>query len=457
MNLFPLFLKLDGRKCVVVGAGSIGAPKIESLLRAGGAVTVIALEAQPAIAALAREKRIRWIERGLEAGDLDGALLVVAATNQKAVNQAVAEAARTAGVLCNSVDDPPDCDFYYGSVVERGALQVAISTAGKSPALAQRLREELSALIPEDTGEWLERLGERRLRILAALPPGEERKQALHQLARREICDPLDCPVERGLDAILRSGLRGNEARAGTVYLVGAGPGLPDLLTVRAYGLIQTASCILHDDLVSAEVLVLGRADALVVNVGKRCGQTLVTQQQIHEWMIAYAGAGHSVVRLKSGDPLLFGRAAEEIAALSQAKIHFEIVPGVSAAFAAAAAAQVSLTDRDRSSRVVLTTRHRAGNRNDSGASTSGAGADTDFDPGLDAGSTLGIYMPGRDYAALKNDLLAEGWPAETRCILASAAGTSAEQLKSTTIGELDRLAPLPAPVVILIVPGSEK
>ena len=460
MNLFPLFLKLDGRKCVVVGAGSIGAPKIESLLRAGGEVTVVAPEAQPAIAALSREKRIQWIERAFVAGDLDGALLVVAATNQKAVNQAVAEAARAAGILCNSVDDPPDCDFYYGSVVERGALQVAISTAGKSPALAQRLREELSALIPEDSGDWLDQLGERRLRILAALPPGEERKQALHQLARREVCDPADCPVERGLDAILKRAPRGKEAaRAGTVYLVGAGPGLPDLLTVRAHGLIETASCILHDDLVSAEVLALGRADALVVNVGKRCGQKLVTQQQIHEWMIAYAGEGRSVVRLKSGDPLLFGRAAEEIAALGEAKIPLEIVPGISAAFAAAAAAQVSLTDRDRSSRVVLTTRHRAGNQNFSGVSTFGAEAAviTGFNPGLDAGSTLGIYMPGRDYAALKNELLAEGWPAQTRCILASAAGAAAEQLKSTTIGELDQLAPLPAPVVILIVPGSEK
>jgi uroporphyrin-III C-methyltransferase/precorrin-2 dehydrogenase/sirohydrochlorin ferrochelatase len=457
MNLFPLFLKLEGRPCLVVGAGTIAAPKIESLLHVGGQVTVVAPEALPVIAAWADENKIRWIEREFLPTDLDGALLVVTATNQKIVNHAVAEAARAKGILCNSVDDPPDCDFYYGSVVERGSLQVAISTAGKSPALAQRLREELSALIADDTDAWLDQLGERRLRILSAVPPGEERKQALHLLARREACNPSGCPVEAMLTQSVQA--ISGAARAGTVYLVGAGPGLADLLTVRAHRLIQSASCILHDDLVSAEVLALARADALIVNVGKRCGQKRVTQQQIHEWMIAYARNGQSVVRLKSGDPLLFGRAAEEIAALAEATVPYEVVPGVSAAFAAAAAAQVSLTDRDRSARVVLTTRHRAGNQpvfEDSPAAASIA-ASSAFHPGLDADSTLAIYMPGRDYAALKQDLLSEGWPPEAHCLLVSSAGAAAQQIAVTTVDQLDQLTPLPAPVTILVLPNSGK
>src|SRR5579863_3499234 len=179
MSLFPMFLKLEGRRCAVIGAGVVARPKIESLLHAGASVTVIAPDALPEIEACAREGRIEWLRRDFEAGDLDGSLLVVAATNRKAVNHAVAEAARALAVLCNSVDDPPDCDFYYPSVVERGDLQIAVSTAGKSPALSMQLREELSAMLPEDAGEWLDSLGERRLRVLSALPAGEERKQIL--------------------------------------------------------------------------------------------------------------------------------------------------------------------------------------------------------------------------------------------------------------------------------------
>jgi uroporphyrin-III C-methyltransferase / precorrin-2 dehydrogenase / sirohydrochlorin ferrochelatase len=443
-----MFLKLDGRRCVVVGAGTIARPKIESLLRANAQVVVIAPEAQPEVEAWTREGKLDWQRREFLAGDLAEAFLVVAATNRKAVNHAVAEAARTGGVLCNSVDDPPDCDFYYPSVVERGDLQIAVSTGGKSPALAQQLREELSALLPEDTGPWLDALGEQRLRILAALPASEERKKLLHQLARRERCDPRDCPVEQTLQHILDSAAEEiNEsaaARAGTVYLTGAGPGASDLLTLRARALIRTANCILHDDLVPPGILALASADALVVNVGKRCGQKLVTQEQIHAWMIDYARQGRSVVRLKGGDPSVFGRAAEEIAALTQAAVPFAIVPGVSATFAAAAAARVSLTDRDASSRVVLTTRHRAGN--ETGGVCSG-----------DAGSTLALYMPGKNYAALQQELLAKGWPPETSCILVSAASLPSQQIVTATLSDLAALRPLPAPTVVLILPETDK
>jgi siroheme synthase-like protein len=203
MELLPIFLKLQGRRCLVVGAGTIAAPKIASLLRAGGAVTVVAPQAQAEIELQAIQGALKWIKREFMASDLDGAFLVIAATDQQSVNHAVAEAARARNVLCNSVDDPPDCDFYYASVVRRGDLQIAISTAGKSPALAQRLREEVDGLLPGDTGEWLDRLGDTRLRILAALPPGDDRKQALHLLARRETCDPKACPVQQTLDGLM--------------------------------------------------------------------------------------------------------------------------------------------------------------------------------------------------------------------------------------------------------------
>ncbi len=440
-----MFLKLDGRRCVVVGAGTIARPKIESLLRADARVTVIAPDAHAEIESWAAGATIEWHRREFLTEDLADAFLVVAATNRKAVNHAVAEAARVRGILCNSVDDPPDCDFYYPSVVERGDLQIAVSTAGKSPALAQQLRQELSAMLPDDIGPWLEALGEQRLRVLAALPAGEERKGLLRQLARREKCDPRDCPVEQTLHRILQDAADlsddANTARPGAVYLVGAGPGAVDLLTIRARRLVQTADCVLHDDLVPAPILALARAGALVVNVGKRCGQKLVTQEQIHAWMIQYAREGRTVVRLKGGDPAVFGRAAEEIAALSHAGVPFEIVPGVSATLAAAAAARVSLTDRDSSSRVVLTTRHRAGNQ---------AGGISSHD----AGSTLAFYMPGKNYAELQQDLLAKGWPPHTRCVLVSGATLPSQQVVETPLRDLASRASLPAPAVILVFPS---
>ncbi len=209
MNMFPIFLKLTRRPCLVVGAGSIAAPKIASLLRAGGKVTVVAPRARPELEETARAGHLVWHEREFIDSDLDGMFLVVVATDLKPVNHRVAEAARAKGVLCNSVDDPPDCDFFYPSVVTRGDLQIAISTAGKSPALSQRLREEVDAMLPEDTGAWLEQLGETRLRILEAYPPGEDRKQVLHLLARRESCDPAACPVQQSLDRLL-AGKAGN-------------------------------------------------------------------------------------------------------------------------------------------------------------------------------------------------------------------------------------------------------
>ena len=204
MEMFPIFLKLEGRRCLVVGAGTIASPKIASLLRAGGLVTVVAPRANAAMAEQARRGVFTWHEREFAIGDLDDAFLVITATDLQPVNHLVAEAARARNILCNSVDDPPDCDFFYPSVVRRGDLQVAISTAGKSPALAQRLREEIDELLAADTGDWLESLGQLRLQILKAFPIGEERKRALHLLARREHCEPGNCPVQQTLDTLLK-------------------------------------------------------------------------------------------------------------------------------------------------------------------------------------------------------------------------------------------------------------
>jgi len=197
MALFPMFLKLAGRKCVVVGAGKIAEDKITSLLNAVAAVTVIAPSVSLAVRQLASLGSVTLIEREFLPEDLGGAFLVIAATSKSEVNRAVYEEAQRRGVLCNAVDDPENCDFYFPAVAQRGALQIAISTAGESPALAQRLRAEIEEQLDSATGDWLVRLGEARREVLATVPPGEERRQLLHKLSIREICESPECPARK--------------------------------------------------------------------------------------------------------------------------------------------------------------------------------------------------------------------------------------------------------------------
>jgi precorrin-2 dehydrogenase / sirohydrochlorin ferrochelatase len=194
MDLFPMFLKLTARPCIVIGAGNLAESKIESLRAAHARVTVIAPEARPRIVELAEAGEVDWKQREYIAGDLTGQFLVVAATNDPAVNRAVYHEAVESNVLCNAVDDPPFCDFYFPSVVRRGNLQIAISTAGASPALAQRLRKEINAQLPLDVGDWLEDLGNLRREVVQMEPLNEERRLLLHQLAQREVCGYEECP-----------------------------------------------------------------------------------------------------------------------------------------------------------------------------------------------------------------------------------------------------------------------
>ncbi len=194
MSLFPIFLKLAGRPCIVIGAGHLAESKIDSLQAANAWITVIAPEANERIRNLAAAGEIQFHERSYAEGDLTGNFLVVAATNVPAVNRAVFREATEKGILCNAVDDPPFCDFYFPSVVRRGDLQIAISTAGASPALAQKIRKDINAQLPLDAGEWLANLGNLRREVVAAEPLNEERKWLLHQLARREVCGYDQCP-----------------------------------------------------------------------------------------------------------------------------------------------------------------------------------------------------------------------------------------------------------------------
>ena len=428
MSLQPIFLKLEGRPGLLVGAGNVALEKISSILKTGLRLRVVAPQAHPQIRQLALEGKLTLVERPFALTDLDGNFIVITATDAPAVNQAVYAGALERNILCNSVDDIPNCDFFFGSVVSRGDLQIAISTAGESPAFAQRLRREIDEQLPHDLGPWLANLGQLRREVLATHPRSEERKLLLHELAHRQICDSPSCSTRQLAQPALAPG---------QVALVGAGPGDPELLTIRALRLIQSAQVILHDDLVPSSILSLASLHAMVVNVGKRCGTKNITQDEINALMIDHAESGRTVVRLKSGDPLLFGRAAEEISALTEAGVSYTIVPGVSAAFAAAAALGCSLTDRACASSVLLTTGHHAQSHNNAPL------------PQIEDATRV-VYMPGRDLHLLAQEWLQQGLPPDFPCAVVSRAAQPGQQVRCTTLAALGDAEPTLAPSLLI-------
>ncbi len=473
MSLLPVFLKLNGRPCLVVGAGEVATGKIESLVLSDAVVTVVAPWAKPEIELLAERGAITWHRREFMDSDIDGQFVVIAGTDITPVNQHVYRLCDAAGTLCNAVDDIPHCDFYYGSVVSRGDLQIAISTAGESPSTAQKLKREIDAALPHDLGPWLHTVGSLRREVLAAYPASEERKSLLGILGERSVCEAKSCPSRRlalphlHLESLMgRSPLPAHvphavqlnqgvqpsqsaqpklgvqprqDAQLKSVMLVGAGPGDPDLLTVKAARLLASADLLLHDDLVPETILALAPPTAEIVSVGKLCGTHGITQQQIHELMIAGARAGRAVVRLKSGDPLMFGRAGEEMEALRAAGIPFEVVPGVTAASAAAAAIPCSLTDRRAASSVLLTTAHTATQN----------GSAEPANP-VKQEPTRIVYMPGRDLTHIAREWRASGLPTDYPCVLVSRAGRPDQKVTRTTLNLLHVTSPGAAPSLLM-------
>ena len=413
MSLFPIFVKLDGRPVLLVGAGPVGESKVGGLLAAGASVTVVAPVATPSIAALAEQGGLIWHRRAFQPADLDGVTLVVAAV-PKDVAAAVYREARARGVLCNSVDDVENCDFYYPAVVTRGDFQIAISTAGHSPALAQRLRIQLERQFGPEYAEWVQQLGAARRELLDTGMDPEDRRKKLHELA--------------------------NGRPLGHVYLVGAGPGDPELLTLKALRLLGQADVVLHDDLLTPEILELIPPAARIESVGKRHGDRLISQQDINRRLCEYASAGQIVVRLKGGDGAIFGRASEEMDALRAAGVPFSIVPGVTAASAAAAAAGVSLTDRRLGSALVFLTAQRCkGN------------PPPDWKGIARLGGAAAIYMPGGHEAELARQLIDAGMAPETPCFVVASASRADEQVVETTLGGMATLPTLPAPAILLV------
>ena len=351
MEQLPVFLNLRGAPCLVVGAGRVGAGKAEVLAAAGARVGVVAPEIGERTAELARDGLVDIRARPFEEADLDGLRLVIAATDDRALNRRIVELAEARGVLANSASDAMFGHFSMPAIVDRSPVLAAVSTGGASPSLARYIRARLETLIPRCFGHLAELARVSRAAVNARLPRISDRRAFWDRVFEGPIAEMVFAgrmdDARAALDAALDEAASGARAATGEVYLVGAGPGDPDLLTFRAMRLMQLADVVVYDRLVSPGVLGLVRRDAERIYAGKRRAEHALRQPDINRLLVRLARAGRRVLRLKGGDPFIFGRGGEEIDTLAAERIPFQVVPGITAASGCAAYAGIPLTHRD--------------------------------------------------------------------------------------------------------------
>ncbi len=434
MQTFPLFLSLQNRRALVVGGGEPAARKAELLLSAGALVTLIAETVVGEIAQMIADGRISWAGHTFDDADLAGTSLVIVASDDDLLQARVSYAAQCRCVPVNVVDRPALSSFIMPAIVDRGPVTVAISTGGAAPALARRLRAELERALPAAIGR-LARFAEIfRPQVRRTLAEPRERRRFWDRVFEGRIGELAlagdEIAARRELIRLLDGARRETAPIQGMVHLVGAGPGDPDLLTLKAHRLLQRADVVVYDRLVSPEVLAMARRDAERLYVGKRQGHHWVPQAEISNRLVALARAGKSVVRLKGGDPLVFGRGGEEIEALTDAGIAVEVVPGITAALGCAASAGIPLTHRDHAQACVFVTGHLK-----------------DGEIALDwpmlarPRQTVVIYMGAETLPVIARRLIEHGLPAATPVALIENGTTDRERRVVGTLGTIERQA----------------
>ncbi len=422
MDHLPLFVRIAAQACVLVGGGEIALRKARLLVRAGGKVRVIAPDVLPELAALVEGQGGEVLLRGFLPTDLEvpGIALVVAATDDADVNAQVSAAAKAQGLLVNVVDSAAQSNALFPSIVDRSPIVLAIGSGGQAPVLLRLWRERLEALLPAHLGNLAALAGRFRARVRDVVQEPTARRRFWEQLFDGAVSERALAGDLAGAESLLTRLLGrmadpaaaapgdarldgeaqtvGHALNQGEVYIVGAGPGAPDLLTLRALQLMQRADVILHDQLASPAVLDLARRDAVRIAVGKRGRAGGESQVRIHRLMLEHARDGKRVLRLKGGDPTIFGRLGEELDALIAAGIPFQVVPGVSAGNGSAAIAGIPLTDRNHAQSVrFVTAQLRDGEPN------------LDWPELAKVGQTLVIYMGGARMAAIFAQLIAHG------------------------------------------------
>jgi uroporphyrin-III C-methyltransferase/precorrin-2 dehydrogenase/sirohydrochlorin ferrochelatase len=443
MRYFPMFADLRGRRVLVVGGGEVAERKVRLLLEAGADVQLVAPDInewlrarlRPAIgedATVARvEGALAWFGHEFEESQLAGVALVVAATNDAAVNARIAEAARAGNVFANVVDDAESSSFIVPAIVDRSPLVIAVSSGGVAPVLARLVRERIETLFDGSFGTLARLLERWRSRIKSGIPDVAARRRFYDEIVRgavaRGVRDGREADAERALEQALAGHV---DPERGSVTLVGAGPGDPGLLTLNAVRALQQADVILHDRLVSSDVLDLARRDATRIAVGKEAGGHSVSQDRIHELMLEHARAGRRVVRLKGGDPFIFGRGGEELEFLVRHGVPFEVVPGITAAVACGAYAGVPLTHREHSQSLRLVTAHCG----DSLDTLDWAGLAQDR-------QTIAFYMGVAGMAKIGERLIAHGRSGRTPVAIVENGSRRDQRVTLARLDELDDLA----------------
>ncbi|GGD44127.1 siroheme synthase CysG [Pseudoxanthomonas indica] len=426
--LFPLFADLHDRPVLVVGGGAVAERKLAALLEAGALPRIQALALSPAIQAWLDEGRVTWIGPRFHPRALEDVWLVVAATDDPQVNQEVAAAAQQRRVFANIVDHAELSSVHVPARVQRGDLQIAISSGGGAPMVARHLRRQLETFFDDSWGALTALFARHRQAIRARYPDTAQRRRFFEQVLQGDLPRLLRQRQQARAEQWLEQALRDSPARSvGSVVLVGAGPGDPGLLTLHALRAINEADVILHDRLVSDEVLQLARRDAQRIEVGKSAGHHSVRQEAIHELMLEHARAGRRVVRLKGGDPFVFGRGGEELQVLRAHGIDFEVIPGITAAVACAAYAGIPLTHRDHAQSLRLVTAHCKDS------------LDTLDWPALaQSRQTLAFYMGVAGLDTIQARMVAEGCPPSTPFALIENGSRANQRVLA---GRLEQLA----------------
>jgi uroporphyrin-III C-methyltransferase/precorrin-2 dehydrogenase/sirohydrochlorin ferrochelatase len=429
VEFLPVFLQLHDRDCLVVGGGEVAARKTALIRRAGGLVTVIA----PALCASLAEQQARGeiVHRATEfqSADTDGFTIVVAATDDETVNAAVAAAARARNIPVNVVDRPQLCSFVFPSIVDRSPVLVAVSTGGASPVLARLLRARIETLIPASYGRLAAVMRGYRDRVRQRFTDSVQRRRFWERILQSPASEMILAGREAAAVELIEQELAaadGARLAQGEIYLVGAGPGDPDLLTFRALRLMQQADVVLYDRLVSPRILDLVRREAERIYVGKKRDFHTIRQEEINRILVELARQGKKVVRLKGGDPFVFGRGGEEIATLAQQGIPFQVVPGITAANGCAAYAGIPLTHRDFAQSVTFVTGH----------SRDGA-VRLDWGKLVQPQQTLVIYMGLTGLETICRELISHGMPAMTPAALIERGTTENQRVLVGTLGSL--------------------
>ena len=444
MEFLPIFLDIREQPCLVVGGGEVAARKVALLLRAGGRVTVLAPALSAAFDADLAAARVAHRAASFRDENLRGYAVVIAATGDDAADRAVAAAAKARRIPVNVVDQPALCSFILPSIIERAPIIVAVSSGGASPVLARLLRARLESLIPAGYGHLGALAAAFRDRVKARLKPAERRR-----FWERVLQGPIAELVFSGRDGEARKALEEalDDTRlafsGGEVSLVGAGPGDPDLLTFRALRLMQQADVVVYDRLVSQPVLDLVRLEAERIYAGKKRASHALPQEDINHLLVRLAREGKRVVRLKGGDPFIFGRGGEEIDTLAAEGIPFQVVPGITAATGCACYAGIPLTHRDYSQSVVFVTGHlQDGSMN------------LNWPALAQPRQTIVFYMGLLGVDVLCRELAAHGLPATTPAALIQQGTTPQQRVLTGTLGTLPDIvhqSDVKAPTLIIV------